>query len=1388
MAESPSSTPSFEERLAAFSHALREGLQPTLESFLPDGPERGEALVELVHVELEYRLKQGQPARVEDYVARYPELSGRALASLVEAELRLRLRQDPALDAAAERGRRFPELTALDTSQASSSEGAEPAHAPAPPCRYRRQALHASGGLGVVYRASDEELGREVALKEIQERHAQNPRLQMRFVFEAEVTGRLEHPAIVPIYGQGRYPDGKPYYAMRFIQGETLAEAIASFHQAKGTSGDPPERMAQLRALLGRFLTVCQAVAYAHSRGVLHRDIKPANIMLGAFGETFLVDWGLSRVSEGCEQALHPGPTGQAETMQGATVGTPAYMSPEQARGLQDQVGPRSDIYSLGATLYHILSGQPPFGGGDAQAALERAARAEFARPRQLKPWIPQALEAVCLKALAQRAEDRYGTAQELAADVDRWLADEPVSAYREPLTVRLRRWGRRHRLLVSGGVVALLVSVVALAVGLTAVEAEQRQTAWERDRAIGAEKQARQHLARAEKNLALARKAVGDCFGVAKDHPLLQREEMKAVKKLLLETALPFYQNFQAQRPNDPGTEEDLADQFFQVGYITSELGREEEALNAFDQARARCEVLVATQPKVLQHRYNLAAALNHMGRLLWERGRRDQALQAHRQALNHQRQLVRARPENDQWQAAVNCTLGDLAGLLASGGDRAGGLKALREVLRTQRKLADAHPKVITYQVTLAQALHGVSKLLAADGQTAKAIPMLRQARTIQTRLIKVERERAQQHASRLAETLNWLSLLLVREGQRPEAMQIRQETLDLLEALVKAQPDSDDHRFDLAGCLSNFAQLLAAEGKTEEAEKKYRRALDLLRPLVQRQPGVTRFAEYLSNVLTNLGTLLREEEPISEALAAYTEARALMEALHQADRRSARFRQGLALTLTNRSDLLLRAGQKDEAVQSCRRAVGLLRELIKEVPGDPEYSAALVGTLNGLGLAQASKGERQFALKSHTEAETILRQLLSTPNASPIRAVLAATLERIALLHAEEGNLPKAIEGYTRTCELAQSLRKAEPKDPSHQYRLAHASLELGVLHARRNDLDKARLAFTRARDVGEPLVIAYPKAIDYRHNLGRTYYNLGKLFAMKERSEAAKANEKACELFENLGKERPESGDFPNALGQTLVNMANLLVTDKEPSEALAILARAKAIQQKLVVKYPTRMGYRLDLARASFNRAALHVRAGDFANARDDLTVVIDQTTVIAKTQGHSPDSRKFLMLASFWRAEALARLHKYRETMPDWDRALELAPPAMRQEPLFGRAECLAHVGEYRRALEEARVLAKSSSTGRRWYGLARIAGLSYRTAAADPKLAGIEREQFTSGVARLAITWLEAAERAGFFKDEANRRRLQADPALAGLRVRTDIQRLLERLQGKSE
>lgn len=361
--------------------------------------------------------------------------------------------------------------------------------------RFRILRPHAKGGLGEVYLAEDQELRRQVALKEIQARHLDNPDARARFLVEAEITGNLEHPGIVPVYGLGTYADGRPYYAMRFIHGDSLQSALEQFHAAGRTWPDAAARSLELRKLLQRFLDVCNAIDYAHSRGVLHRDLKPGNIMLGPYGETLVVDWGLAKPLSTRETPLGDGPAAFAPpsggnsnpTQLGAAIGTPQYMSPEQAAGRIDLLGPASDVYSLGATLYTLLTGRPALTGATLGEVLECAREGRFPRPRAVDSRVPAPLEAICLRAMAVDPQARYPSPRALADDLEHWLADERVAAYREPAWERGGRWARRHRAVVSGAGALLLTAVGALAVGLYFVNAERERTEIQRVAAVQA-------------------------------------------------------------------------------------------------------------------------------------------------------------------------------------------------------------------------------------------------------------------------------------------------------------------------------------------------------------------------------------------------------------------------------------------------------------------------------------------------------------------------------------------------------------------------------------------------------------------------------------------------------------------------------------------------------------------------------------------------------------------------------------------------------------------------------------------------------------------------------------------------------------------------------------
>lgn len=343
---------------------------------------------------------------------------------------------------------------------------------------YRELRFLARGGLGEVYVADDSSLNREVVLKFIRGRHRNRRDANEQFRLEAEVTARLDHPGVVSVYGFGKTPDDRYCYAMQFIQGDTFESRIAEIHSPvdKGESIFDPSRSVELRQLLTKFVSVCQTIAYAHNRGILHRDIKPDNIMLGRFGETLVVDWGLAlainrddSARASGEETLMPisshssGSSGST----GGAVGTPAYMSPEQAAGLPN-LTPAADVFSLGATLYKILTGRAPYRGDSARETLTKAQSAAWVPPRELNDNVPPGLDAICRKALAPAVEDRYAHALLLADDLENWMADEPVEAMTENWLQKASRWTRKNQIKSQWIVTAILLAIVSLAIGVT--------------------------------------------------------------------------------------------------------------------------------------------------------------------------------------------------------------------------------------------------------------------------------------------------------------------------------------------------------------------------------------------------------------------------------------------------------------------------------------------------------------------------------------------------------------------------------------------------------------------------------------------------------------------------------------------------------------------------------------------------------------------------------------------------------------------------------------------------------------------------------------------------------------------------------------------------------
>jgi formylglycine-generating enzyme required for sulfatase activity/serine/threonine protein kinase len=383
--------------------------------------------------------------------------------------------------------------------------------------RFERQHFLDSGNLGEVFFAKDTELNRTVVTKYIRPEMSGDTFKQALFHLEGEVTGSLEHPSVVPVYGLGKDTKGRLYYAMRYVRGKKLSRVIAEYHRKEAGL-----KQEALTGLLQNFQAVCLAIEYAHSKGVLHCDIKPDNIMIGDYGEVFVVDWGLVVV---CGDVKSPSEIQQMKTLDPGVIppykpselassglheqqggsrrgvgGTPAYMAPEQFTATMSEdislVTPKADIYALGSTLYHILTGKAPHLPKEGikespDAFYFRITTGMIPPPREKDASIPKLLEQIVLKAMQVEPEDRYASARELAEDIKRYVSDEPVHAYQESGLEKSRRWIRKNRALVGAAMVMLLL----VALGATGVvfvlegqnqklAASKKEVEGERDRA----------------------------------------------------------------------------------------------------------------------------------------------------------------------------------------------------------------------------------------------------------------------------------------------------------------------------------------------------------------------------------------------------------------------------------------------------------------------------------------------------------------------------------------------------------------------------------------------------------------------------------------------------------------------------------------------------------------------------------------------------------------------------------------------------------------------------------------------------------------------------------------------------------------------------------------
>ncbi|MGO9108732.1 MAG: protein kinase domain-containing protein, partial [Thermoguttaceae bacterium] len=814
------------------------------------------------------------------------------------------------------------------------------------------------GGMGVVYEAQQISLGRRVALKVLPFAAVLDSRQIARFKHEAQAAAQLNHPNIVSVFAVG-VERGVHYYAMQFIDGQPLDRALtelrekyspaarqrrttgsertASFFgkpaaQAAGSGNSTQTRspchdsevaipaVSTHRSLLTSravgggeyFRTVIRlgiqaaaALHAAHENGIVHRDIKPSNLLLDGNGKLWVTDFGLARRQ-----------TDATLTRTGDLVGTLRYMSPEQALGQVALIDHRTDIYSLGATLYELLTLEPAFPDDGGPALIRQIERSEPRPLRQIQPKIPIDLQTVVLKGMAKRREDRYVTAQEFADDLQRVLEGKSTVARPPSVLDRTARWAQRHREVVA---VASLIGLLAL-LGLTAsnllIAREQHRTA--------------QNFALAEQRFHDAQDTV-EHFGMCVWEQLANVPGTAQIRQDLLRRTLGYYRGFVEQANDNPALRADLALTYRRIGKLSAEIGSSADAIDADRQAIQLFQELAAANPRDTDYRRQLGVCQNYLALVLERVGQTDEARRAYAEAIRLQEEVLSTGEDSGQCLVDLALAHANLGRLQNSTGDAAGAAASVARAAGLQEQLLRAAPDDPERLRNLAVTLINLGALYA-DRQPARSIEHYEKAAAMQKKAVQLQPGESV-YRSELALTYNDLGVVQSRSGAVAQAVESYAKVVDLASELVRQSPAQKSYKRTLALGFNNLGLAQSKLGRATAAERSFRRALELQEMLVKQDPQNVELQSALGGMYNNLGIVLEELNRSADAAKAYQQAVACQRQAVASAPEIARYRQFLSKHYFNYGRVLRQTGHPGDAA-----GAALARR--KLWPNDPKH----------------------------------------------------------------------------------------------------------------------------------------------------------------------------------------------------------------------------------------------------------------------------------------------------------------------------------------------------------------------------------------------------------------------------------------------------------------
>jgi serine/threonine protein kinase/tetratricopeptide (TPR) repeat protein len=691
------------------------------------------------------------------------------------------------------------------------------------------------GGMGVVYRARQVSLNRIVAVKMLLAGQRAAEALRQRFRQEAEAAGHLQHPHIVAVHEVGEQ-DGQPYFSMDYIEGKSLAALVR-------------ENLLPPATAAAYVKTIALAIHYAHQQGTLHRDLKPANVLIDACGQPRITDFGIAKRIAADSQL----------TATGEVLGTPSYMAPEQAAGKVGQIGPASDIYAMGAILYELLTGRPPFRADTPFDTLRQVVETDAASLRLLNPKVPRDLETICRKCLEKEPGKRYPNGQALADDLERFLKGEPIRARPPRAWERGLKWAKRRPALAALAAVCVAAVLTVLVVILVSNARLEQERDYADEKRLEAEAQRQQALA----NFRKARAAVDELLTQVGHSDLVSVPYMEKVRRNLLQAAARYYREFVQQAGADPEVRHETGRAYRRLARLNGDLGEKDKAVAALREALAIDQKLAAEFPDRPAYRKELANCRCDLGTLLTDKSRQEAEAML-RQALDMQRRLLAEYPNESDYRVDLGGAYQRLGILLKNSGRHAEAEQAFRRAVELLEVAVARSPTKASYEEELDIHRSNFAVLLAKEGRFAEAQVYFRQNRDFWAKRL-AQDPSAVNNRSKLARSQHLLGLALRDLGRPQEAEPAIREAIRLRRGLVEDFPKMPYGHFALGDVLHQLAKVVFNRGDHAEARQLLEQAVAQTKTAVQLAPGTEQYLHSLRDRYAALTeALLRLQAP--------------------------------------------------------------------------------------------------------------------------------------------------------------------------------------------------------------------------------------------------------------------------------------------------------------------------------------------------------------------------------------------------------------------------------------------------------------------------------------------------------------------------------------------